>query len=97
MKKKHAFKKAGDYLFEVVQDSIMKLLVHDGSNPSLSLKERITILEIENMDLPDFGERIENFTKSQLKSSAVMFALGKFCELFGMNAEGKTAKFIDEA
>ncbi|AWI38096.1 ATP-binding protein [Bacillus safensis] len=49
------------------------------------------------MDLLDFGERIENFAKSQLKSSAVMFALGKFCELFGMNVEEKTAEFIDEA
>ncbi|WP_139037483.1 ATP-binding protein, partial [Bacillus safensis] len=88
---------AGDNLFESVKDSIMKLLIHDGSNPSLSLTERMTILEVENMDLPDFGERIENFTKSQLKSSAVMFALGKFCELFGMNAEEKTAEFIDEA
>lgn len=26
-----------------------------------------------------------------------MFALGKFCELFGMNAEEKTTEFIDEA
>ncbi|MFB8733965.1 ATP-binding protein [Bacillus sp. SL00103] len=44
----------GDFLCESVKDSIMKLLVHDGSNPSLSLTERITILEVENMDLPDF-------------------------------------------
>ncbi|MGE6626837.1 ATP-binding protein [Bacillus pumilus] len=90
-------RKAGDYLYESVKDSIMKLLIHDGSNPSLSLTERLTILEVENMDLPDFGERIENFTKSQMKSSAVMFALGKFCELFGMDADEKTAEFIDEA
>ncbi|WP_260864916.1 ATP-binding protein [Bacillus pumilus] len=95
--KEEPVRKAGDFLYESVKDSIMKLLVHDGSNPSLSLTERITILEVENMDLPDFGERIENFTKSQLKSSAVMFALGKFCELFGMNADEKTAEFIDEA
>ncbi|MFJ8735854.1 ATP-binding protein [Bacillus altitudinis] len=95
--KNEIVREAGDNLFESVKDSIMKLLIHDGSNPSLSLTERMTILEIENMDLPDFGERIENFTKSQLKSSAVMFAVGKFCELFGMNPEEKTAEFIDEA
>lgn len=73
-----AVRKAGDYLNEVVADSILKLCIHDGSNPALSLKRRITILEVENMDLPEQSERLENYTKSQLKSSAVMFALGKF-------------------
>ncbi|NRF33602.1 ATP-binding protein [Bacillus velezensis] len=92
-----AVQKAGDYLNEVVSDSILKLCIHDGSNPALSLEERITILEVENMDLPDYSERIENYTITQLKSSAVMFALGKFCELFGMNPDEQTVEFIDEA
>ncbi|WPP37287.1 ATP-binding protein [Bacillus sonorensis] len=92
-----AVRKAGDYLNEVVSDSILKLCVHDGSNPALSLNERITILEVENLDLPEQSERIENYTISQLKSSAVMFALGKFCELFGMNPDEQTVEFMDEA
>lgn len=92
-----AVRKAGDYLNEVVANSILKLCIHDGSNPSLSLQKRITTLEVENIDLPDKKERVENYTKSQLKSSAVMFALGKFCELFGMNPEEQTVEFIDEA
>ncbi|MCY0091757.1 MULTISPECIES: VirB4-like ATPase ConE [Bacillus amyloliquefaciens group] len=92
-----AVQKAGDYLNEVVSDSILKLCIHDGSNPALSLEKRITILEVENMDLPEHSERIENYTISQLKSSAVMFALGKFCELFGMNPDEQTVEFIDEA
>ncbi|MBU8590819.1 VirB4-like ATPase ConE [Bacillus subtilis] len=92
-----AVQKAGDYLNEVVSDSILKLCIHDGSNPALSLEKQITILEVENMDLPDHAERLENYTISQLKSSAVMFALGKFCELFGMNPDEQTVEFIDEA
>ncbi|WP_289730633.1 VirB4-like ATPase ConE [Bacillus velezensis] len=92
-----AVQKAGAYLNEVVSDSILKLCIHDGSNPALSLEKRITILEVENMDLPDHAERLENYTISQLKSSAVMFALGKFCELFGMNPDEQTVEFIDEA
>ncbi|MEC1246645.1 ATP-binding protein [Bacillus amyloliquefaciens] len=92
-----AVRKAGDYLNEVVADSILKLCIHDGSNPALSLEERITILEVENMDLPEHSERLENYTITQLKSSAVMFALGKFCELFGMNPDEQTVEFIDEA
>ncbi|MCY7912567.1 ATP-binding protein [Bacillus haynesii] len=92
-----AVKKAGDYLNEVVEDSILKLCIHDGSNPALSLNKRLTILEVENLDLPGHSEQYENYTISQLKSSAVMFALGKFCELFGMNRDEQTTAFMDEA
>ncbi|UAY69730.1 ATP-binding protein [Bacillus paralicheniformis] len=92
-----AVKKAGDYLNEVVEDSILKLCIHDGSNPVLSLSKRLTILEVENLDLPGHSEQYENYTISQLKSSAVMFALGKFCELFGMNRDEQTTAFMDEA
>ncbi|MBM7634423.1 hypothetical protein JOD17_003529 [Geomicrobium sediminis] len=91
-------KKAGDFLCEVVADSILKLCIHDGSNESLSLDKRINIIEIENLDLPEATDPIESYTNSQLKSSAVMFALGKFCELFGSrDKEERTAEFIDEA
>ncbi|WP_042359775.1 ATP-binding protein [Geomicrobium sp. JCM 19055] len=90
--------KAGDFLYEVVADSILKLCIHDGSNESLSLDKRINIIEIENLDLPEATDPIESYTNSQLKSSAVMFALGKFCELFGSSdKEERTAEFIDEA
>lgn len=75
----------------------MKLCIHDGSNPALSLSKRLTILEVENLDLPGHSEQYENYTISQLKSSAVMFALGKFCELFGMNRDEQTTAFMDEA
>ncbi|MFS0784938.1 ATP-binding protein [Shouchella sp. 1P09AA] len=92
-----AVQKAGDFLYEVVADSIMKLCVHDGSNQALSLNKRISIVEIENLDLPEATDPIESYTNSQLKSSAVMFALGKFCELFGMNKEERTMEFMDEA
>ncbi|WP_304956775.1 ATP-binding protein [Virgibacillus sp. AGTR] len=91
-------KKAGDFLYEVVSDSILKLCVHDGSQKSLSLDERISIIEIENLDLPEVKDSIESYTNSQLKSSAVMFALGKFCELFGsLDKTERTAEFLDEA
>ncbi|MFK3937967.1 ATP-binding protein [Alkalihalobacillus sp. NPDC078783] len=89
--------KAGDFLHEVVADSILKLCVHDGSNEALSLTDRINIIEVEHLDLPDATDPIESYTNSQLKSSAVMFALGKFCELFGMDKSERTIEFIDEA
>ncbi|WP_338112822.1 ATP-binding protein [Oceanobacillus polygoni] len=88
---------AGDFLHEVVSDSILKLCVHDGSNSALSLTDRISIIEIENIDLPEATASVETYTNSQRKSNAIMLALGKYCELFGRNKDEKTIEFIDEA
>lgn len=89
---------AGDFLHEVVSDSILKLCVHDGSNTALSLTDRISIIEVENIDLPEATASVETYTNSQKKSNAIMLALGKFCELFGkQSASEKTVEFIDEA
>ncbi len=90
-------KKAGDFLYEVVADSILKLCVHDGSNSALSLTDRISIIEIENIDLPEATASVETYTNSQRKSNSIMLALGKYCELFGRNKEEQTVEFIDEA
>ncbi len=90
--------KAGDFLYEVVSDSILKLCIHDGSNPALSLNDRISIIEIENIDLPEATASIDSYTNSQRKSNAIMLALGKFCELFGkQDKDEQTIEFIDEA
>lgn len=87
----------GDYLYEMINDSILKLAVHDGSNDSLSLKDRINIVEIENLELPDQNTDYAQYTFSQLRSNAVLLALGKYCELFGANKDERTMEFMDEA
>lgn len=89
--------KAGNFLYEVMADGVMRLCVHDGSNNALSLNKRINIIEIENLDLPEVNDAYESYTSEQMKSSAVMYALGRYCELFGNNKEERTAEFIDEA
>nr|WP_160141819.1 ATP-binding protein [Salicibibacter halophilus] len=89
--------KAGNFLYEVMADGVMRLCVHDGSNHALSLNKRINIVEIENLDLPEVNDSYESYTSEQMKSSAVMYALGRYCELFGNNKEERTAEFIDEA
>ncbi|MCG5104657.1 ATP-binding protein [Oceanobacillus sp. APA_J-5(13-2)] len=90
--------KAGDFLYEVVADSILKLCVHDGSMPALSLTDRISIIEIENIDLPEATASIDSYTDSQRKSNSIMLALGKFCELFGkQDKDEQTIEFFDEA
>jgi len=93
-----SIKNAGEFLNEVVQDSILKLCVHDGTNKALSLKDRINIIEVENIDLPDSDASVDTYTNSQKKSNSIMLALGKYCELFGkMDKEEQTIEFIDEA
>src|SRR5699024_7374675 len=92
-----SIKNAGEFLNEVVQDSILKLCVHDGTNKALSLKDRINIIEVENIDLPDSDASVDTYTNSQKKSNSIMLALGKYCELFGkMDKEEQTIEFIDE-
>ncbi|EUJ48666.1 ATP-binding protein [Listeria fleischmannii] len=88
---------AGNLLYQKIENSILKLLIHDGSNPALSLEQMRTVLEVENLDLPDAETSMEDYTPSQLASSAVMFALGRFCELFGSNPDERTMEFMDEA
>lgn len=92
-----AVQNAGNLLYRKVEDSILKLLIHDGSNPALSLNHQHTILEVENLDLPNSDIDIRDYSKSQLASSAVMFALGRFCELFGSDPSERTLESIDEA
>lgn len=64
----------------------------------MNLGNRVSIIEVENLDLPDAKDSYETYTSSQLKSNAIMLALGKYCELFGkQDKDEKTIEFIDEA
>ncbi|MCT1577303.1 ATP-binding protein [Oceanobacillus kimchii] len=90
--------KAGDFLNEVIVNSVLKLCIHDGSHEGLNLDNRVSVIEVENLDLPEAKDDYETYTSSQLKSNAIMLALGKYCELFGkQDKEEKTVEFIDEA
>lgn len=91
-------RQAGEFLNEVIHDSILKLCVHDGSNEALSLDERVNIIEVENIDLPEASAGVDTYTNSQKKSNSIMLALGKYCELFGkMDKDEQTVEIIDEA
>ncbi|EBF5198653.1 hypothetical protein FH025_14040 [Listeria monocytogenes] len=88
----------GELIREKISGSILKLLFHDGSTSALDLtNKRTTIIEVEGLDLPEADQSIDLYTESNWYSSAVMFALGKFCELFGRDKNKKTKVFIDEA
>lgn len=88
--------KAGIALEKKAHKSILSLCFSDGSNPSIDLTNKITILEIEGLDLPR-DEAVE-LTKSQKKSLVVLYAVGYFCKRFGQRDwEVETLVVVDEA
>lgn len=91
-------KNAGKLLERIVKNSILSLCFYDGSNPSISLENKITILEITGLDLPKAESHYQEMTKTQQKSLTVMYALGYFCKQFGaIDRTEETILFFDEA
>uniref|UniRef100_UPI003F68D299 ATP-binding protein n=1 Tax=Streptococcus pluranimalium TaxID=82348 RepID=UPI003F68D299 len=87
---------AGKLLSRIVKNSILSLCFSDGSNASIKLDNKVTILEITGLDLPK--ESSQDMTKSQQKSLTVMYALGYFCKRFGeRDRTEETILFFDEA
>lgn len=87
---------AGDNLYEKTQNGMLKLLFFDGSNKTLSLNNKSTILQVYGLDLPNANDSKDTYTDSQQKSLVVMQILGKFMSLFGSNSDEETMIFIDE-
>ncbi|HEO8616112.1 TPA: ATP-binding protein [Streptococcus suis] len=88
---------AGKLLERIVKNSILSLCFSDGQNDSISLDNKVTILEITGLDLPKAGTNHE-LTKTQQKSLTVMYALGYFCKRFGERDKSEeTILFFDEA
>lgn len=88
---------AGDNLYEKTQNGMLKLLFFDGSNNTLSLNNKSTILQVYGLDLPDAKDSKDTYTDSQEKSLVVMQVLGKFMSLFGSNPDEETIIYVDEA
>ena len=87
----------GDYLYEKVEGSILELAFSDGSVQGLNYNERVTILEVANLSLPDKNKN-DKITDHQRNSIVLMMALGSFCKRFGeMNPSEDTMEFFDEA
>lgn len=81
-----------------IQNSALQLLFSNGENRGISVNDKITILEIEGLDLPEVNSKVEEQSESERHSIAVMIALAKFCEHFGMRDKSvNTSLFFDEA
>lgn len=93
-------REAGDYLFEMFDGSILSLIASDGTVKGLSYDERVTILEVAGLSLPNQKDivRGQKLKGHERDSVAVMLALGNFCRQFGSKDENEeTIEFIDES
>ncbi len=89
---------AGDLLFQIVQNSILQLIFSDGSYEGLRLGNKINVLQIQGLDLPEAADDPNFYSDSERKSLCLMIPLAKFCEKFGSRSkQEKTAIIFDEA
>lgn len=88
---------AGELLYQMSQNSILQLVFSDGSNQGLSLDNKVSILQIENLQLPESTDDPRFYSDSEKKSLSLMIPLAKFCNKFGSNKSEQTAILFDEA
>lgn len=86
----------GRFLISTIKGSILELAFSHGEVPGLSFEKKVTILEIEDLDLPT--DKNEHMDENKRLSVTLMFALGTFCSKFGSrNPKQETVTFFDES
>ncbi|EOB3455117.1 ATP-binding protein [Enterococcus hirae] len=89
-------KDMGRFLISTIRGSILELAFSHGEVPGLSFDKKVTILEIEDLDLPT--DKNEHMDENKRLSVTLMFALGTFCSKFGSrNPKQETVTFFDES
>ena len=88
---------AGYFLKRISRNSLLSLCFSDGSQNVLRVDNKITIVEITGLDMPQ-GTDKDEMTETQLRSLTVMYALTYFCAIFGEREKDKeTMLYLDEA
>lgn len=92
------FASFGEYMRRKIEGSILELAFSDGTTQGLNLKSKVTVLQIEGLELPSQDLKLEDMTEQDKMALSVMIPLAKFCETFGMeNKDEKTTIIFDEA
>lgn len=85
------------FLKRISRNSLLSLCFSDGSQNVLNVDNKITIVEITGLDMPQ-GTDKDEMTETQLRSLTVMYSLTYFCAIFGEREKDKeTMLFLDEA
>ncbi|MBC1880805.1 AAA family ATPase [Listeria seeligeri] len=89
---------AGRLLYEQIHHSILQLVFSRGDTDGLKIEEKMTILGIKGLDLPDKNTDPRLYNNNEKNAVAIMIALSKFCSMFGMRDRNKhTCIVFDEA
>ncbi|MED4128203.1 ATP-binding protein [Shouchella miscanthi] len=89
---------AGDLLFQMVENSVLRLVFSDGLTEGIRIDGKVNILQIEGLDLPKEDDDPHYYTDSERKSLCMMIPLAKYCEKFGSEDKSEnTAVIFDEA
>ncbi|HIB3677885.1 TPA: ATP-binding protein [Enterococcus faecalis] len=89
-------KDMGRFLLSTIKGSVLELAFSHGEVEGLSFDRKVTILEIEDLDLPT--DKNEKLDENKRSSVTLMFALGTFCSKFGSrNPKEETVTFFDES
>ena len=93
--KEKEIQQVGEYLFEMIDGTILDLAFSDGSTKGLNYDDRVTILEVADLSLPK--EKNVKISEHERNSVVLMFALRNFCKRFGeKNRDEETMEFFDE-
>lgn len=88
----------GTFMRRKVEGSTLELAFSDGNSKSLNLDNKISVLQIEGLELPDEDISVDQMSHQDHICIALMIPLAKFCQEFGMrNKSEKTTIIFDEA
>ncbi|MFT9494893.1 MULTISPECIES: ATP-binding protein [Bacillota] len=73
-----------------------KLIFHDGELNTIKVDKRITILQVDNLRLPDKKKKKEDYDITEMLSVAIMYPITSFAIKFSLSEEF-TVTVLDEA
>jgi AAA-like domain len=85
----------GDLLHEIGTNGVAKLMFSDGNVSGISLREQVNILQIQNLTLPEDGEKPA--TRDEHIAVALMIPLAKFATQFARNDSETKITIFEEA
>ncbi len=85
----------GDLLYEIGTNGVAKLMFSNGDVEGISLNEQVNILQIQNLNLPDEGEKAT--TRDEHIAVALMQPLAKFATKFARDDSVVKMTIFEEA
>ncbi|MBT2729613.1 ATP-binding protein [Bacillus sp. ISL-75] len=85
----------GDLLYEIGTNGVAKLMFSEGDVEGISLNEQVNILQIQNLNLPDEGEKAA--TRDEHIAVALMQPLAKFATKFARDDSVVKLTIFEEA